>query len=489
MVAACSAPAEEGMIRVGSKSFTENYILGEIVAQLIEKTGEARVERSFGLGQTGIVAQALKNAQIDLIPEYTGTIAEAYLPKTSATSENQKLAANLGSLQHSLNLLGLQMTSPLGFDNTYGLAVRSETAKLEKLTSLSSLEKNPPLRAGFSHEFLNRPDGLPRLMAFYPIRFRQSQGLSHALAYEAIRRQEIDVTDAYSTDAMIQRLGLVMLIDDKRAFPDYRAVLLARSDLSSRFPRTWKALQTLGGRISVAKMREMNAMAEQQGMGFPAIATQFLGGSVKKAESRGDVYDILTLTYQHLVLVLISLGAAIAVGLPLAIWANRSPTMARIVLVVSEIVQTIPSLALLCFLIPLFGIGNRPALVALFLYGLLPIVRSSYTGLHGIDPRLEEVATAMALSRMQRLLWIELPLASPHILDGIKTSAVINVGTATLAALIGAGGYGVPIVTGLALNNTNLILKGAVPAAVMAILAHLLFEFTDRWLIPKGLRH
>ena len=140
------------------------------------------------------------------------------------------------------------------------------------------------------------------------------------------------------------------------------------------------------------------------------------------------------------------------------------------------VLQTIPSLALLCFMIPLFGIGKLPALVALSLYALLPIVRNTYTGLIGLDRQLLEIAGVLGLSRGQRLVRIELPLASLHILSGIKTSAIWTVGTATLAAFIGGGGYGDLIVRGLALDDTALILAGAIPSALMALAFHGLFE-------------
>jgi osmoprotectant transport system permease protein len=144
-------------------------------------------------------------------------------------------------------------------------------------------------------------------------------------------------------------------------------------------------------------------------------------------------------------------------------------------------------LALLCFLIPLFGIGLVPSLVALALYGLLPIVRNTYTGIKSLDNELIEISTVIGLDRLQRLKIVELPMSSLHILAGIKTSAIISVGTATLAAFIGAGGYGTLIVTGLALNDVPTILSGAVPASIMAVVLHAVFELLDRIFVPRGL--
>jgi osmoprotectant transport system permease protein len=158
-------------------------------------------------------------------------------------------------------------------------------------------------------------------------------------------------------------------------------------------------------------------------------------------------------------------------------------------LMVVGVLQTIPALALLCFMIPFFGIGKAPALVALTLYALLPIVRNTYTGLISIDRQLLEIAGVLGLRGWTRLVRIELPLASLQVLSGIKTAAVWTVGAATLAAFIGGGGYGDLIIRGLALDDTSLILSGAVPAALMALAIHGLFELLDRVLIPKGLRN
>ena len=153
-----------------------------------------------------------------------------------------------------------------------------------------------------------------------------------------------------------------------------------------------------------------------------------------------------------------------------------------------EVIQTIPSLALLVFMIPFLGIGQSPALVALFLYALLPIVRNTYTGMIGIDRQLLEMAGVLGLSRWQTLSRIELPLASLSIMAGVKTSAVVTVGTATLAAFIGGGGLGTLIVRGLALNDNALILAGAIPSALLALAIHGGFVLLDRTLIPRGLR-
>jgi osmoprotectant transport system permease protein len=236
-------------------------------------------------------------------------------------------------------------------------------------------------------------------------------------------------------------------------------------------------------------MAHLNAMADLDGVGFPEIVAEFFGREASGHQERDRIVaDVLELSIDHLWLVFVSLGAAILLGVPLGILAARHRELGQVELMAVGVLQTIPSLALLCFMIPLFGIGKLPALVALSLYALLPIVRNTHTGLISIDRQLLEIAGVLGLSRGQRLVRIELPLASVHILSGIKTSAIWTVGTATLAAFIGGGGYGDLIVRGLALDDTTLILSGAVPAALMALLFHGLFELLDRWLIPRGLR-
>ena len=191
---------------------------------------------------------------------------------------------------------------------------------------------------------------------------------------------------------------------------------------------------------------------------------------------------------RHVALVAIALSFATLVGVALGIVAARSRALGAIILGVTGGVQTIPSLALLCLCIPLFGIGVTPALIALFVYGLLPITRNTFTALNDIPTQLRESARVLGLTSFEILRLIELPLASRTILAGIKTSAVLTVGTATVAAFIGAGGFGEPISIGLTLNDTPTILDGAIPAALLALVVQAVFVGVDRVVVPKGLR-
>jgi len=189
---------------------------------------------------------------------------------------------------------------------------------------------------------------------------------------------------------------------------------------------------------------------------------------------------LLQQTIQHIGLTFISLFIAVLIGLPLGIYIARNKKAAGIILGAAGVLQTIPSIALLGFLIPVLGIGPIPAIAALFLYALLPVIRNTYTGIDGVDPGVKEAALAMGMTAMQRLIRVDLVLAFPVIMAGIRTATVINVGVGTLAAYIAAGGLGEFIFGGIALNNTNMILAGAIPAALLAIVLDFLLSLVQR---------
>ena len=467
-------PAHAETMKVGSKRFTESYILGEII---VRTAGDA-VHRP-GLGNTGILYAALKSGSIDLYPEYTGTIAKEILKLDGSP--------DLAALNRALAPLGFGVAAPLGFNNSYALAMREERAQKLGIRTLSDLAKHPQLKLGLSQEFIGRTDGWPGLKAAYGMPIAAPSGLDHGLAYEAIAAGKIDVMDIYTTDAKIERFQLRALEDDRKFFPRYEAVLLHRLDVPQRFPEAWARLQKLEKRIDERTMIRLNAAAELQGRSFAEAAALLDAGSenVKKLERKFlDVLfgpDFWRLTGEHLVLVFVSLAASIAAGIPLGILAHKVRALTQVVLGVVGVIQTIPSLALFAFLIALLGtIGTVPALIALFLYALLPIVRNTYTGLEAIGKGMRQAALALGLEKRDRLRLVEIPLAMPSILAGIKTSAVINVGTATIAAFVGAGGYGERIVSGLALNDNATLLAGAIPAAGLALIVQGAFELGER---------
>ena len=438
-----------------------------------------RVERRVGLGGTGMVYRALETGEIDVYPEYTGTISRAILGDPALMT--------LQAIREPLRRRRIVVSVPLGFENTYALAVREDAGERLGLRTISDLARHPHLRAAFTSGFLERDDGWPGLSRHYGLALPDVRAVEHALAYPALSNGQVDVIDAFSTDGRLAEGRVRLLRDDRRFFPSYAAVLLARQAFVDRAPRTWAAIEgRLAGKIDTATMTRLNARIDLHGQSIERTAAEFLGGA--RVDDRGRLpREVLSLTLDHLGLVAVSLVVAIVAGVPLGIAAARFRLLGQLELMSVGVVQTIPALALLCFMIPFFGIGKIPALVALSLYALLPIVRGAYTGLITLDRQLMEIAGILGLSTRQRLVKIELPLASVAIMAGIKTSAVVTVGTATLAAFIGGGGYGTLIVRGLALNDVTTILAGAVPAAAMALAIHGGFEVLDRVVIPKAL--
>ncbi len=490
LLLALPCAAQTSSLNVGSKRFAESRILGEVLTQTANAVGEAHATHQSGLGNTGIVFAALQGGSIDIYPEYTGTISQELL--------KSKTPLALPEMNARLAPLGLAAGVPLGFNDTYALAMPEARAQALGIKTLSDLARHPELKLGLSQEFLKRADGWPGVKAAYALPFASPQGLDHGLAYEAIAGGQIDVTDIYSTDSKIAKYKLRVLDDDKHYFPAYDAVLLFRRDLPTRLPKTWARLQTLEGKLTAPQMIALNAQVELQNRTPPAVAAAYLAGSSASSSAaapRESFWSILfgpdfwPETGQHLFLVFVSLALSVLVAIPLGIWAAHSPRAAQPILSITGLIQTIPSLALLAFLIPLLHqIGPVPAIVALFLYSLLPIVRNTYTGLTDIAPSLRESALALGLPAGARLRLIELPLASRAIFAGIKTAAVINVGTATIAAFIGAGGYGNRISQGLENNNDLLLLSGAIPAAVLALLVQYGFDLLDRAVVPAGLK-
>jgi osmoprotectant transport system permease protein len=472
-----------GTLKVGSKRFTESYILGEIIQQ--SAAPHVKAQHRQGLGNTAIVLAALQAGSIDVYAEYMGTIAGEILKHDKAI--------DLAQMRRELAALGLGVAVPLGFNNTYALAMRGDE---KSIASLAQLAQHPALKFGLSHEFIGRIDGWPGLAARYGLPQRP-RGLDHGIAYEALAQRQVDVIDIYSTDAKIRQYGLRVLADTQQYFPRYDAMLLYRLDVPQRFPAAWQALQALQGRISEGDMIAMNAAVEIDGKSFSSVARQWLASGTRahKPAARSNLLDkiigddLWTLTRQHLTLVLLSVALACLIGIPLGVLAAFSAPLRQTVLAFVGVLQTVPSLALLAILIPVLGmIGLAPALVALFVYALLPIVRNTCTGILQVPQGLRMAALALGLSRRDRLLHVDLPLALPVMLAGVKTAAVMSVGTATIAAFIGAGGYGERITIGLALNDNDMLLAGAIPAAVLALLTQGLFELVERWAVA-GRQH
>lgn len=465
---------------VGSKNFTESYILGELIAQTLEASGR-KVQRRFGLGGTLICYEALKKGEIDVYAEYTGTISQAILQLPEPVE--------IPALNEQLAQKQLAMLPPLGFNNTYAVAMRKSMAQRLNIKTISDLKQHPRLRLALSHEFMKRPeDGWEALKAAYALPFKPV-GIEHGLAYKALVEKQIDVTDAYSTDGEIIRYQLHLATDEKAFFPAYLAVPLVRLE---DVPLLSKMLAVLENGLNEELMQAMNAKAEH--LSFSEIIRQYRQPDASPSSARPlqNFVTILIETWpllvRHIQLSGLAMLFACLFGIPLAIAVHSRQRLTALVLQAAGLLQTIPAIAFLALLIPLLGIGVVPAIITLFFYSLLPILRNTILGLTTVDAKLIRISKGMGMTDLQRIRHVTFPLSLPSILAGLRTAAVISIGTATLAAFIGAGGLGEPVITGLALNDTGLILRGAIPAALLAVLTELFFGRMEVLLIPEHLR-
>ena len=485
---------EPAKIRVGSKSFTESVVLGELLTHLVRQSG-TEVEHRSELGGTQILWQALIKGDIDVYVDYTGTIREELLADAMKSGIEIRSEQDM---RQALAKMNVKMSDRIGFNNTYALGMREALANRLAIKTISDLRQHSELELGLSDEFMERNDGWHSLAKSYRLPHKKTRTMDHNLAYRGLEHDAIQITDLYTTDAEIDFYHLRVLEDDQGFFPMYFAVILMRDDLDERAPQAVASILKLENLVASNEMASMTARVRLDRQMETDAAAEFLNKKLqcgielqsadKNAHWERFFKRLAKNSYEHLFLVVLSLGLAISVAIPLGILAARNETVAQVVLGIVGVIQTLPSMALLVFMIPLFGLGALPAIAALFFYSLLPIVRNTYTGLTQIPAATRESAEVLGLSKQARLRLVELPLALPSILSGIKTAAVINVGTATIGALIGAGGYGAPILTGIRLSSVSLILQGAIPAAVLALLVQFGFSMLESRVVSPGLR-
>lgn len=485
--------AQTPTVRVGSKGFTESVILGEIIAQLARHAG-ADVRHRAELGGTQILWNSLLVGDIDVYVDYTGTIREEIL--ADAARDGVPLRSE-GDMRDALKRQGVLMSQHIGFNNTYALGMRRQLAEKLGIEKISDLVEHPELELGLSDEFMERNDGWYKLAERYGLPQTNIRTMDHNMAYRGLAHDAIQITDVYTTDAEIEYYDLRALEDDLGFFPTYYAVVLMRDDLPKRAPAVAQALHKLEGLIDSREMSAMTAKVRLDRESEIKVAGEFLNkklglkldlpSQTRQAQWGRVLQRLGKTTLEHLFLVTVSLGLAILVAIPLGIVSSRYEVVGHTVLAVVSVIQTLPSMALLVFMIPLFGLGAIPAIAALFCYSLLPIVRNTYGGICQIPTAIRESAEVLGLGPRARLRLVEIPLALPSILSGIKTAAVINVGTATIGALIGAGGYGAPILTGIRLSSIPLILQGAIPAALMAIVVQFGFGLLEKLVVSPGL--
>ncbi len=307
------------------------------------------------------------------------------------------------------------------------------------------------------------------------------------MGYEALDHSQIDIMDAYSTDPRLLDAGYELLTDDAGYFASYKALLIYRIESVENQPKIIETLQSLESSLSEQTMQLLNAKVEIERKSPTDVIKEYLHKGAEQTQTgklkSGDLgansskfmssifeYDFLRITYQHTLLVFASLITAVLFGIPLGVWVYAKPQSGGYVLTLISIIQTIPALALLSFLILLVhSIGFWPAFIALLLYALLPIIESTHSGLQLVDPAVKEASKALGAGFWIQLFKIELPLCRPSIFSGVQVAAVWTTGTATIAAFVGAGGYGERIAQGLSTNNTELMLEGAIPAAMFSL--------------------
>ena len=395
--------------------------------------------------------------------------------------------------------------APLGFENAFEIAVATEVAEREKLATISDLARVAKhLDAGFGYEFIEREDGFPGLARLYGLDFASVRPLQHALKFRAAGAREVEVLDVYTTDGRIALYRLTVLEDDRGFFPPYEAAPLASGRALAEHPEIGSTLSLLAGTLDAGRMRQWNLRLQEGKESEAAVARDALvelglveagaGGAPEPGQADGLLAylwaargTIARRTAEHLALSALALLAGIAVAVPFGLWLERRRRVAEPAIRALAVTQTVPSLALLAVMIPVLGVGALPAGVALWIYSLFPIVRTTYSGVRDADPRAVEAATALGMTRGQVLRRIRLPLAAPVVMAGVRTAAVLTVGTATLAAFVGAGGLGEPIVTGLQLADPRMILSGAIPAALLALAVDGALGLVEKALRPAGL--
>jgi osmoprotectant transport system permease protein len=501
-VPACAQGGAPERVVVGSKNFEESRLLAEVFAQLLEARAGVRVERRLNLAGTQVCFEALRSGAIDLYPEYTGTGLVSLLGESPGLSPTAALNRVRSEF---LRRFDLHWLAPLGFENSYEIAVPAALARAHGLRTLSDLVALAPrLTAAFGYEFVERPDGLPGLREVYGLRFREVRSFQQALKYQAAGRGEVDVLDVYTTDGRLLTHDLTVLEDDRGFFPPYEAAALVRGEMLGRLPQVGATLALLAGTFDEVTLRRLNQRLQEGGEEPAVVAREALSslGLVATAAVAGETPgragglgpflrrrsgEIGRRTLEHLTLSGLALGLGILLAVPAGMLLERRRRWAEGLIRTVGVTQTVPSLALLAFMIPFLGVGWVPAVVALWIYSLFPILRNTYTGLRDAGPEAVDAARSLGMTETQVLRRVRLPLAAPVILAGVRTAAVLTVGTATLAAFIGAGGLGEPIVTGLQLADGRLVLAGAIPAAVLAVAVDLGLSWVERALTPRGI--
>lgn len=445
-------------IKIGAKKFTEGNISAYLILQELKKINKnLDIEVLENLGGTGIVTSAIKNKKIDIYIDYTGTLVNSF-------------QTNYKNLEQTLYSHNIILGPNLGFNNSYGLAVKANNS-ISRISEISLKH-----RVGISHEFFKRNDGYKYLSKAYDLQ-NVPVTLEHSLLFQSLNSESLDVIEVYTTDAKILKNNLKVLSDDRDFFSRYDAVVLVNVEFYNKNKKMIDKLFTnIKERFTNKDIIEANYLVEIDGLRYDEAAGKLSGVKLLAKKKENVFFEILPYFLEHLKYLVITIFLCVLIGIPIGGFAAKSKAFERVSMTLISIFQTIPSLALLVFLIPLFGLGELTTIIALTLYGLLPIAKSTHSAISNIPKELSEFSDLIRMSKIQKFLLVEIPLAAPEILTGIKITSIATIGVTVIAAFVGAGGLGTLIVTGLSLNKTSLILKGAIPSALMALIVELFFQ-------------
>lgn len=485
-------------LTIAGKTFTEQEVLVDLLTWVLkEERPGLTVHKRKNLGGTSVTFEAVRSGDIDMYVEYSGTAYYSIFKQTEKLSKKQIHEY----LIERLDKENLHWSTPLGFNNTYAILVKDndKNKDIHKVSDLKELA--PDLIIGTDPEATSRPDGYEAFTQTYQLDFKSQKMMNSGLLYKSTDNDKVDVIIGYSTDGRILVTGLKVLEDDLGFFADYSASVLINKDTLKKHPWIKRALAKLHHQIDDQTMQALNARVDFEKMDSVTVTKKFAadkgwitpkGPVIVKRQSFLDFIVskkdfLLVKLYEHLLLTFWAFLLVTVIGVSLGVLSYYKTRVQKVVFLAVNLCQTVPSLALFGMLIPLLGIGIKPSLVALVLYALLPIVRNTYTGLCEVEPSILETCEILGMNKRQILFKVLLPMSLVTISAGLRTSLVIIVGTATIASFIGAGGLGDPIFQGITSLNNRLILLGAIPAALLAILLDFLLHYSTRFLLSPGL--
>jgi osmoprotectant transport system substrate-binding protein len=464
-----AGPARAEPLRVGAKNFTEQWILGELYAQALERAGFA-VERRFNLAGSAIAHGALVAGEIDLYPEYTGTALAVVLKEPSRGEAPDAVLARVRAFyaQH----VDATWLRPSRIDNGNVLLMRPGSG----ITTLSELARVASrLTIGLGTEFVDRDDGLPGLERVYGMKFGHIATFSALpLRYDALLAGQVDVINGFATDWQIADGSLVALVDDRGLFPPYQLAPVVRNAVLRAHPEIASILDAVSARLDTKKMQQLNGLVERDRYEPAEVARAVLDGvdlTRERPRRIGILPRLLGATLEHAALVAAALAAGFAVALPLALLAAQRPRLCTLLLGGSALLYAVPSLALFALLLPLTGLGWQSAVIGLTLYAAMVLLRGILGGLATLPPLLMQVATGLGMTPRQRFLRVTVPLLVPAFIATLRAALVATIGLATIAAAIDAGGLGQLLLTGLAQRWPAKIALAAGMAMLLALVA------------------